>query len=127
MCFYSDGYCTVYEPKTIKKSRKEHKCSDCFKVIPCGDSYESIFTVYEGEADTWKICRKCKQLREGIVQVELAEGCSRHEAEPLLGAMFDQFEGAAEHYHEKLVALGRDADADWLAVNCNLDNRREAV
>lgn len=120
MCFYSDGYCTVYEQKDIKKSRKVFKCSDCFKVVPVGSSYMSIFTVFEGDANTFKICNLCRSLREGIVQVEIAEGCSRSEAEPLLGDMIGQLrESDPEDYHKKLIALGRVGDAAWLAKNCN--------
>lgn len=122
MCFVADGYCTVYEETVIKKSRKQHQCSDCGGLIGVGESYRSIFSVYEGDATTSKMCHKCQSLREGIVLVELAEGCARHEAEPLMGAMFEQLNDGAEHYHTKLLGLGRADDAAWLAANCHIEN-----
>lgn len=131
MCFISDGYCTVQESKTIKKSRKAHRCDDCGNVIPIGSSYRSVFSVYEGDASTVKICDKCQSLRQGIVLVELAEGCHQNEAEPLLGAMFEQIaesEGAGDsHYLKRLVELGRHDDAAWLAEHCNIGQDEQEI
>lgn len=122
MCFVADGYCTVYEEKTIKQSRKPHKCSDCYKVIPTGSSYKQVFSVFEGDANTAKMCQLCLSLRAGIVEVELAEGCSANEAEPLLGMLFDQLHDSdPAHYYHRLIELGRAKDATWLASNCKFD------
>jgi len=80
-----------------------------------------MFTVYEGDASTFKICAKCQSLREGVVLIEIAEGCSEHESEPLLGAMFDQLHDSdPEVYHKKLIELGRSDDAAWLAQHCKI-------
>lgn len=126
MCFIADGYNTVQTENVIKRSRKAHKCSDCFKTIPIASSYKSIFCVYEGDASTFKICEQCQSLREGIVLVEIAAGCHRNEAEPLLGAMFEQLgESEPEGYHGKLIELGRKDDAAWLAANCNFSHGLE--
>lgn len=121
MCFIADGYSTVYEETVIKKSRKAHRCNDCHKEIAVGSSYRSVFSVYEGDATTTKMCNRCQSLRSGIVLVEISEGCSRHEAEPLLGEMFEQLNDNANEYHKRLLELDRTDDAAWLAANCRID------
>ncbi len=59
-----DGYCQVFERTTIKKSRKTFKCCECGREIPIGSSYESTFTVFEGDAERWKACSDCVDIRD---------------------------------------------------------------
>lgn len=115
MCFIADdGPAEVYNEHFIKKSRKAHKCSDCFKIIPAGSSYRRVDMVFMGDFSTFPICNKCEQLRKGIVQVEMKEGCARHESEPLMGCMFEQIYGGADHYYKELKSLGLFKEAEWL-------------
>ena len=59
-----DGTCEVFEQTIVKKSRKLHKCCECGREIPVGSSYESTFTVYEGDAVRLKTCIACADIRD---------------------------------------------------------------
>lgn len=67
VCYFSseaDGVCEVWNVRHIKKSRKEHRCIECGEIIPAGSSYESVFSVYEGEAETSATCEICREVRD---------------------------------------------------------------
>ena|SRR5579863_9467330 len=74
MCFVIDGYCEVYE-RSIHKAHKAHKCRACRRTIEIGEQYLSIFSVYEGETDTEKVCNQCAQDAVAIHRGELRAGC----------------------------------------------------
>ena len=54
-----DEYCTIHE-KTLRKARKEHDCCACGRVIRPGQRYANVFTVYDGNAETFKRCGACE-------------------------------------------------------------------
>lgn len=60
MCMIDDAdYCSVYRSKDIKAARKEHKCTECGRVIRIGESYLYTFLVYDGVAEHYDVCQHC--------------------------------------------------------------------
>ena len=59
MCaFEPDGQCEVWR-ESAHLARKQHRCSSCRCVVSSGEPYSSIFTVYEKEPATTKLCFVC--------------------------------------------------------------------
>lgn len=58
-----DDYCMLLK-QTRPKARKEHKCTECKRVIKQGESYLYEVTLYDGDLDTWKTCSDCEAIRE---------------------------------------------------------------
>ena len=52
--------------ESIVKSRKEHKCCECFRVIPKGLQYQHISGKWDGYIETYKTCMDCKYIRDGL-------------------------------------------------------------
>lgn len=48
--------------RTNPKARKPHKCCTCFRVIEKGEEYSRQFTVWDGQAQTWKQCLHCEAM-----------------------------------------------------------------
>jgi len=84
VCFYYDEYAELYREKDVK-AKKEHKCSECYQVIQKNEIYKYIFTVFQGDASTIKICSVCQDKRQKIHDIEISHGCKEHEAWPPLG------------------------------------------
>lgn len=51
--------CEVWQERPVKAARKAHKCSECGRTIAAGETYRSIFTVFEGDASTVRQCQHC--------------------------------------------------------------------
>lgn len=59
-----DGYCEVFSRSVVKKSRKVFRCCECRRAIPIGSPYERTFTVFEGDAETYRTCMICVEIRD---------------------------------------------------------------
>jgi hypothetical protein len=46
------------------KARKEHKCTECHRVISPGEEYEYTFGVWDGEPGIYKTCSDCLSVRD---------------------------------------------------------------
>ena len=57
---------SVYRRTEVKAARKEHKCEECRRKIKPGESYELVFGMWDGRADTFKTCAHCLALREWV-------------------------------------------------------------
>lgn len=88
MCFYYDEYAELYREKVVK-AKKEHKCSECYKSILKGETYQYIFTIFQGDASVIKICPICRDKRQKIHDIEINHGCKEHEAWPPFGALME--------------------------------------
>lgn len=86
MCFDYDGYCEVWN-ESIRKARKEHRCIECGGTIQVGESYQYVFSVYEGNATTDHTCMKCVAIRAEVQRVEESHGCHGSEAIPPYGEL----------------------------------------
>lgn len=71
MCMvdYSDG-CSIVLHDRNQKARKEHKCSECYRTIQRGETYNVQRCVFDGQADTYKTCAHCQ-----VVQSWLQKEC----------------------------------------------------
>lgn len=65
-CFCDYEHPSIYNPTKVAAARKEHKCSECRRVIKPGESYENAFGIWEGERNTFKTCQHCLDLREWV-------------------------------------------------------------
>jgi hypothetical protein len=64
-------YCD-YEPATVYRAKRvtartTHRCYECHRTIQPGEQYESVFAIWDGEANTVKTCRHCLALRDYVV------------------------------------------------------------
>lgn len=85
VCFFAgeaDGFCEVWNRHIVKKSRKEFRCGECRRVIPIGSQYEQTFTVFEGDAVTYRTCMVCVEIRDTF-------HCGEDRNQPLIGELWD--------------------------------------
>ena len=54
---------TVYECDR-PKARKEHTCCECRGKISIGETYHKHHGIWDGEADTYKVCDDCEIVRD---------------------------------------------------------------
>lgn len=94
MCFDYDGERAEVWREATRKARKPHRCSECSGPIAVGDRYFNIFSVYEGNADTYRCCPKCQLVREEIHRQETDRGCAEYESWPHIGGLSEY----APHY-----------------------------
>lgn len=61
MCMYGDGdYPDFFKTQKIKSARKEHKCSECGRVIAAKESYEKTTGKWGGNIYTFTQCNHCQ-------------------------------------------------------------------
>lgn len=53
---------TVYGCET-PTARKEHKCCECRGTIRVGEKYHRHHGIWAGDAETFKVCLDCEELR----------------------------------------------------------------
>lgn len=65
-------YCDEPELFSVqyRKSRKEHKCSECNKKILKGQEYWNFSGKWNGEFGVYKYCITCEQLRRRLIEEE---------------------------------------------------------
>ncbi len=68
MCMISDadGLCVVLHDKD-QIARKEHKCDECSRQIPIGETYKNECLVWEGAKSTHKTCAHCMIVRNWLL------------------------------------------------------------
>ncbi len=47
-------------------AHKDHKCCECRGTIKKGEQYHRNFGIWDGEAETFKVCLDCELLRNDI-------------------------------------------------------------
>lgn len=52
--------------ETEHVARKRHTCSECRGDISPGDTYGRIFTLFDGEPETTKLCERCYDLKSSF-------------------------------------------------------------
>ncbi|RLI66868.1 MAG: hypothetical protein DRO67_00400 [Candidatus Asgardarchaeum californiense] len=60
---YIDDHCESLSNKFVK-ARKEHKCTECRRVIAIGEEYFREVTSYENSISTYKTCEDCYSIRQ---------------------------------------------------------------
>lgn len=65
-CPYDGDYETpdFYNERWVKKARKEHKCTECFRTIKKGDSYQYGCGAICGDIYEAHICKICYAIAE---------------------------------------------------------------
>ncbi len=81
MCFYDVEPADVSR-LTTPRARKQHKCGECGAVIFPGERYVSVTMIIKGECISCKECQRCADLRQRVIDHELAEGCELQYADP---------------------------------------------
>jgi hypothetical protein len=58
----------------LRKARKPHKCCECRGLISAGENYHYHHGVWDGNADSFKVCADCEALRvdadQGVIYAE---------------------------------------------------------
>jgi hypothetical protein len=73
---------------TTHVARKEHRCDECSRTISPGERYRATFYVFDGSADTHKLCRHCQIAADwlthncnGYLLGEIGEDIAEHARE----------------------------------------------
>ncbi len=60
-----DGYVEMYNCEFVK-SRKDHRCVECSRVIAKGSQYQRISFLWEGAFETHHTCSDCAEIRSAF-------------------------------------------------------------
>lgn len=52
--------------QTKPRARKRHRCCECRGWIEAGERYEYSWGIWDGDADSYKTCFGCAELREEL-------------------------------------------------------------
>ncbi len=58
----------------VSKSRKEHTCYECRKLIPIGSLYYKHVGLWDGSWDEYKLCEPCQDLMESLAALGFCTG-----------------------------------------------------
>ncbi len=59
-----DAIMPSFFTKTMRQAVRQHKCSECRRLIQCGERYEFISGKWEGVIHTYKSCSHCLAVRD---------------------------------------------------------------
>ena len=68
----STVYCDIDEcsillrKDRVKAARKEHRCTECRRVIAKGESYLLEVILWDGRLDAYKTCQDCESIRDNF-------------------------------------------------------------
>lgn len=63
----ADGYAVVLKDKHCV-ARKNHKCSECRRIIQSGEKYHLESLVFEREFSAHKTCSHCSVMRQWLIE-----------------------------------------------------------
>ena len=66
-CYCDYDAPSVFRSKKGVKARKPHRCGECGCDIKPGETYEYVFGVWDGYADSIHTCSRCVAIREHAV------------------------------------------------------------
>lgn len=102
MCRVADwDPCEVYT-ETWRKARKTHCCYECGYTIGAGEKYVVVFTIFEGEPGSYKVCWFCHTMSKALTAAQRFH-CGESWGF-LLGALWDE---VREFYDEHKDELGK--------------------
>jgi hypothetical protein len=61
----ADGHCHVLRDEK-HKARKQHRCSECSRMIRVGEIYQAEATLFDGSFDHHKTCMHCQVARRWL-------------------------------------------------------------
>jgi len=91
MCDYPECF-----ESNIRKAKKVHKCCECKKDIIPGEKYEDFHGIWNGEANNYRSCIKCRNLRWGIQYIEDCD-------EMAFGQLYEYLESITSSYKKKVT------------------------
>lgn len=100
----ADGRCEVWQVSE-HKARKDHKCSECARTIGAGEKYRNIFSVFQGDVSTAKVCAHCT-----VAENWLSEECGGF---LLYGVHEDMREHAQEYRRLDIWRVVRGMERQW--------------
>ena len=103
MCSCDYDRPTFYK-SNVRKARVRHECSECNVGIGVGDTYESVFGVWEGDPGMVSTCENCVAARKAIADIT---GCVCFSHWNLGEEIRD---AAREHYSRYVQPDGRVVD-----------------
>ena len=62
-------YAPAVSRTLYRKARQQHICCECRKKIAAGETYEYISGIWDGQAEDFKTCEKCADLRDSMVEL----------------------------------------------------------
>lgn len=57
-----------------RRARKEHQCSECYKIISPGERYTSTAVLCDGHVSSYKHCLRCERVADAHCKAEQAMG-----------------------------------------------------
>ena len=64
-CVYIDHDSEAeFHTESIRRARKEHKCTECDVTIQPGQIYEYVFGIWDGCKQVYKTCNDCLTVRK---------------------------------------------------------------
>ena len=79
MCFYGGEQPVVWD-ETHPRAARAYACEECDDGIAVGDRYQRIASLYDSRWSTFRTCLRCEVDRKRVRDLEVAAGCSEHEA-----------------------------------------------
>ncbi len=138
MCFEYDEGSQFYNTHRVRKTRKDHRCNGCHKVIPKGASCTNNTGLFERHWFSEYVCDDCQRLLLSIAAEELRDGCpwhtawcateelqeysmNRHEPVPLLQGTLEECREQVNRihaaqmaeWHRKRLENGLYSEVDW--------------
>lgn len=99
---------------TIKAARKDHKCSECDRVISVGESYQKTTGMNEGKVWTFTACVHCMVACEWLEE-ECGGFLYSSVLEDILDHIDEGYEGL-DGIRDGMRAKWRDANGELLPV-----------
>lgn len=63
----ADGYCETLQ-RSMRKAAKAHRCNECHRQIPVGESYLYEYTKFDGETQSHRTCQHCLVARQWLME-----------------------------------------------------------
>ena len=83
-CIWVDDYVVPeFYSSVIRKSKKEHTCCECGRVISSNEQYENVYGKWDGNIEEFKTCCDCLSIRnamfcDGVVHGSIIEDLRNH-------------------------------------------------
>lgn len=95
---------SLFSEREIRSARKQHKCDECQNPINVGESYRSVFGVWDGMADSHRLCSYCVACKE-YVEAHLPCFCWYWGSE---GEMLNDMRESVSNYSFEVPGMGME-------------------
>lgn len=98
MCRIDGAERNDFDSSEVRRARVPHACCECRREIAPGETYLRMFSVYDGHADTYKVCGHCR-----VAYAWLGRNCGGY----ILEEAIEELREHAEEYPHLAVPLLR--------------------